>query len=79
MDKGDVVRLAEILMNLKGTYQEIFSLERQEDNAYNGLTEERKYSVEGEIMLENIDYFDDAIEELDTCIDKLHSVLRNCQ
>ena len=79
MDKGDVVRLAEILMDLKGIYQEIFSLEKKEDSAYNKMSHENQYSVKGEIMLENVDYIDDALEELDTCIDKLHSVLRNCK
>ena len=77
MDKSGVVKLADIVISLNNAYQALLALEQQEQKTYDDMSEERQYSVEGEIMIETIEGIDDAQEELGISIDTLRGVLKN--
>ena len=77
MDKSGVVKLADLVISLNNAYQALLALEQQEQKTYDNMSEERQYSVEGEIMIETIEGIDDALEELGISIDTLRGVLKN--
>ena len=77
MDKSGVVKLADLVISLNNAYQALLALEQQEQKTYDDMSEERQYSVEGEIMIETIEGIDDALEELGISIDTLRGVLKN--
>ncbi len=77
MEKDDIVKLTDHVIILKGVYLELIHLRHNEEKEYDRLPEELKYTLEGEIMLENIEGLNETIDDLDISIEHLRDVLNN--
>ena len=77
MTKTNLVKLSEFAIALQGMRQELIHLQEQEQQELDKMPDVYENSVLREIMLEDIDSFNDVVEGVEMALDNLRAILHN--
>jgi len=77
MTKTNLVKLSEFAIALQGMRQDLIHLQEQEQLELDKMPDVYENSVLREIMLEDIDSFNDVVEGVEMALDNLRAILHN--
>ncbi len=77
MTKTNLVKLSEFAIALQGMRQDLIHLQEQEQQELDKMPDVYENSVLREIMLEDIDSFNDVVEGVEMALDNLRAILHN--
>ena len=77
MTKTNLVKLSEFAIALQGMRHDLIHLQEQEQLELDKMPDVYENSVLREIMLEDIDSFNDVVEGVEMALDNLRAILHN--